>query len=129
MMGFDTLTMRSWDETLVGQARAEGRIVLTRRARLKDRSGFIFLQSDDLKDQLRQLAGLFDVRDMARAFTRCGICNTVLEPIARPEVRGRVPEYVFIKHERFTYCPQCGKIYWPGTHRDRLEETLKNVLG
>ena len=129
MMGFDTLTMRSWDEAMVRQARTADRIVLTRRAGLKGHIGFIFVESDDLKKQLRQLAGLFDLKDATRAFTRCSICNTVLEPIARLEARGRVPEYVFIRHERFTHCPRCGKIYWPGTHRDRLEETLKIVLG
>ena len=129
MMGFDTLTMRSWDEDLVRQARHAQRIVLTRRAGLQGKHGIIFLKSDDLAQQLRQLANLFDLKGMARAFTRCSICNAVLEPIERHEVKGRVPEFVFIGHERFVHCPLCGKIYWPGTHRARVEEVFKNVLG
>ncbi len=129
MMGFDTLTMRTWDEAMVRQAREAERVVLTRRAGFKGRSGFIFIESDDLKEQLRELAGLFDLKGTARMYTRCSICNAALEAVARPEARGRVPEYVFIRHERFVRCPRCGRIYWPGTHRDRVEETLKNVLG
>jgi len=128
-MGFDTLTMRTWDEDLVQQARYADRIVLTRRASLQGQQRIIFLNSDDLAQQLRQLAKQFDLGGMARPFTRCCICNTVLEPIARPEVKGRVPEFVFMRHKRFTHCPQCGKIYWSGTHRDRVEEVFKNVLG
>ncbi|MEN6473339.1 MAG: Mut7-C RNAse domain-containing protein [Syntrophaceae bacterium] len=129
MMGFDTLTMHSWDEDLVQQARHADRIVLTRRASLQGQHGIIFLKSDDLAEQLRQLANLFDLKGMARAFTRCSICNAVLEAIDRHEVKGRVPEFVFIRHERFMRCPLCKKIYWPGTHRDRVEEVFKNVLG
>lgn len=129
MMGFDTLTMRTWDEDLVQQARHTGRVVLTRRARLTGQDGCVFLLSDDLEDQLSELAGRFDLKGQARPFIRCSICNTMLETIERPRVKGRVPEYVFLQQERFEQCPGCGKIYWPGTHRDRVEEKLKNVLG
>lgn len=129
MMGFDTHTMRTWDEAMVRQAREAGRVVLTRRASFKDQSGFIFLKSDDLKEQLRELAGLFDLKGLARMYTRCSICNTLLETLAHTEAKDRVPEHVFIEHERFMRCPVCNKIYWPGTHRDRVEETLRNVLG
>lgn len=129
MMGFDTRTMRSWDEAMVRQAREGGRVVLTRRSSFKNQSGFIFLKSDELKEQLRELSGLVDLKGLGRMYTRCSICNSLLEAVARTEVKDRVPEHVFIGHERFMRCPVCGKIYWPGTHRDRVEETLKNVLG
>jgi uncharacterized protein len=129
IMGFDTLSMRNWDDELVRQARRADRIVLTRRVSMQGRDGFVYLGSDVLADQVRQLQTLFELKASARPFTRCSRCNTVLEPIAPPAVKGRVPEYVFMQHERFVECPGCGRIYWPGTHLDRVEEMLKSVLG
>jgi uncharacterized protein with PIN domain len=49
----------------------------------------------------------------------------VLEPRRKDEVAGLVPEFVWSQHQAFWRCPDCGRIYWPGTHRQRMEEALR----
>ena len=47
-------------------------------------------------------------------------CNGLLEERPKTAVRGLVPEHVFSTQERFAGCPGCGKIYWQGSHADRI---------
>lgn len=129
IMGFDTCVMPDWDEALVGQALAADRRVLTRRRRMEGRPGVILIRQDKVMDQLRELAARIDLKDGAAPYSRCSRCNRELEGMNPPEVRGRVPEYVFQTRDHFMTCPECRRIYWEGSHRDRVAETLKYVLG
>ena len=36
-----------------------------------------------------------------------------------------MPEYVKARQRDFRSCRGCGRIYWPGTHCERIEERLK----
>ena len=42
-----------------------------------------------------------------------------------PEVLARLPEKVRSAYERFQLCPGCGRIYWEGTHYERLRRLLE----
>lgn len=129
IMGFDTQYMPSWDEDLIRQARRAERFVLTRRRAYAGRPGVLVIQPDKVMDQLRALAAAIDLKDGMRPYERCAVCNGQLADIDRSEARGRVPEYVYQTHVRFVRCPECRKIYWEGTHRERVAEVLKSVLG
>ena len=121
LLGFDTVYLRE------GPGQPEpGRILLTRRStrphqpRL-DRWDRIILQSNDTMSQLVEVAekaGLTP-RDI-RPFTRCSLCNTMLDSASRQEVADRVPDYVHLTQRRFASCPECGRVYWPGTHHQRM---------
>jgi uncharacterized protein with PIN domain len=39
-------------------------------------------------------------------------------------VRDRVPSGARRAHERFFRCQGCGKVYWRGTHWERIEQRL-----
>ena len=36
----------------------------------------------------------------------------------------RVPPYVRRTQSRYSECPECGRIYWAGTHWQRMREVL-----
>jgi len=61
--------------------------------------------------------------------SRCLECNAPLEPGDREALRGLVPERVFATHSDFMRCPGCAKIYWAGSHADRMLERLTRLLG
>jgi uncharacterized protein with PIN domain len=39
-------------------------------------------------------------------------------------VAERVPPYVRRTQSRYSECPACGRIYWAGTHWQRMREVL-----
>ena len=43
-------------------------------------------------------------------------CNEPLCSIEKEKAEGRVPTYVFQTQKEFSWCPDCQKIYWKGTH-------------
>lgn len=104
--------------------------LLTRRRAWQGRSGVLFIAHDRLEDQLSQVLAELELKpDPARFFSRCLDCNVPVEPLARREAAGRVPDYILDTAEGFTQCPRCGKVFWPGSHGKRAGERLTALWG
>jgi uncharacterized protein with PIN domain len=43
------------------------------------------------------------------------------------EVSGLVPEGVRSRHHAFWRCPACGRVYWQGTHWDKMIARLNDL--
>jgi hypothetical protein len=133
ILGFDTLYYRTGSLTkLVEWAEKENRIILTRNHKLKDLlagTNFLFITQNQPRLQLREVIQAYQIKinkDM-ELFSRCLLCNLPLEEIAKVEVAGRVPEYVYDTQEQFFTCRQCHRIYWPGTHLQKMQEEIEGL--
>jgi uncharacterized protein with PIN domain len=126
ILGYDTLYLRLSSAHQIDRWVAEGRIIVTRHQKWVPGDRVILLTADRLEAQMQQLIAQLDLKfDRACVLTRCPRCNRRLEPIARPEVEGRAPDAVLEMGHQFHHCPECGRIYWPGTHPDRMLNRLK----
>jgi len=114
---------------LIRTARREGRLILTRDRTLAKRNPpeFLLIESDQFRAQLRQVILACRLDPLKNPFTRCVECNTLLEPMEKNSVQGRVPPYVFATQERFSFCRGCQRIYWPATHQQKMLEELKTL--
>jgi uncharacterized protein with PIN domain len=114
---------------LIQAARREGRLILTRDRRLRQKHppDFLFIESDHHREQLRQVIRACNLDPLARAFRRCAECNTALQRLEKAAVEKLVPPYVFSTQERFSCCPQCGRIYWAATHHENMLAELKRL--
>ena len=130
-LGYDTLYVRKGEDTpLLQIAEEEGRILLTRDTHLIKRRlpiRCLFIRSDHLVEQLKQVIEELNLEVGEGVGTRCMQCNVPLEEVERSEVQGLVPDFVFRAHQEFYRCPACLKIFWPGSHLQRMEEVLKNL--
>jgi uncharacterized protein len=130
--GFDVLySNRYTDEELITLSRQEARILLSRDTRLLIRRNvkhFIYLESEKVQDQIRQIFQTTHTASLPDLLTRCLECNDRLQEVSREEVRGVVPPFVFKTQPSFKSCPSCHKIYWAGTHRQSVLRTLKSLL-
>jgi uncharacterized protein with PIN domain len=135
-MGFDTLYSGpspgpAGDRRLLAIARAEDRILLTRDrmlARLAAARGCL-IRSDRLDDQLEEAVDRLGLTaEPGRWLSRCLECNGPLAPRARDALGGRVPEHVLATQDAFVACVGCGRIYWAGSHADRMLDRLARVL-
>jgi uncharacterized protein with PIN domain len=61
--------------------------------------------------------------------SRCAECNGELDRVTADDVAAVVPPYVIATAPRFRRCSDCGRVYWPGTHTERIRETLERVAG
>ncbi|HID95228.1 MAG TPA: hypothetical protein EYP53_04125 [Candidatus Latescibacteria bacterium] len=133
ILGYDTCYCRRIsDAELLRRAAAEHRIILTRDTRLIERifsGNYLLIKSEDLRGQLRQVLGELNLDTRRYLFSRCLVCNHPILPVEPEEVRGRVPSYVFQTQTEFSTCPGCERIYWKGTHYERILETLKQIEG
>jgi len=119
------------DRELAQQARDWQAVLLTRDTRLRAQGVRVFFIRDDhIEDQLRQVAAELPL-DLAQArpLTRCTVCNGVLLPAAREEVGDRVPPFVYLTQERYARCPDCGRVYWEGTHVSAMRARLAELTG
>ncbi len=127
VLGCDTVYRTQRKPGDIERAAAEGRMPLTRDRKLAVLvKNAVLVRSDRVEDQLRQLSLLFPIAaDQEKWFTRCLECNALLVDASPQEAREAVPDYIFqTVSDKFKKCPSCGRIFWPGTHRQRMMERL-----
>ena len=128
VMGHDVMFQSGYDIGDLRRFSSEGRIVLSRKKSLMGEDiRLIFIRSDKVREQLIEVDSVTGLRKCATEwFSRCIECNYLLEK-ADPEGWGEgIPEYVFYNMRgKIRRCPACGRFFWPGSHRKRMEEQLK----
>lgn len=131
-LGFDcAYESEIGDEELVRRAVAEQRIILSRdRALPQDWrvAGIHLIASEDLREQLREVLRTFGLVPALRLFSRCNACNHPLRAASKDEVSERVPPFIRGAHDAFFECPGCRRVYWEGTHTQRMRRVVEEVL-
>lgn len=132
MTGFDTLYENGLrDAQIEALAREDGRIVLTRDRELLKRRGIThgcFVRALQPREQLREVIARLDLARRLQPFTRCMVCNGVLAPIDKANVLSRLPLNVRECHDRFNGCAHCGRVYWEGSHWNRMQALVEELV-
>ncbi|MFN2396743.1 MAG: Mut7-C RNAse domain-containing protein, partial [Bacteroidales bacterium] len=136
MTGFDTLYRNDLDDPEIIQiAEDENRIVLTRdRGILKNKrvKHGHFVESRYAKEQLREIINIFGLKNHIRFLSRCIACNGTIEEVNKEEIQDELKPGTNQYFHEFFRCRDCGKIYWEGSHFDRMMdfyEEMKDDLG
>lgn len=132
LFGFDTLYPAPGpeDSVLAERAKDENRWLLTRDRELAaagPRS--LLVRSSALEEQLTEVfdrLGLQPCPTLENA--RCGECNGPFEEVSRDELADVVPPHVLATSPRFHRCKGCGRVYWPGSHGDRILDRMRRVI-
>ncbi|QSQ11593.1 Mut7-C RNAse domain-containing protein [Myxococcus landrumensis] len=131
MLGFDTLWRNDYrDDELARVSSTEGRILLTRDIGVLKRGevtqGY-FPRATDPAEQLVEVVRRYGLGARMHPFSRCIACNAPLSPAEPHEVAGRVPEGVAERHSRFQQCPGCRRVFWAGTHQERMQALVDRL--
>jgi uncharacterized protein with PIN domain len=131
--GYDVLSPTLMnDDELVEMSISEKRILLTRDKDLSNRKDVESCRmiSDELDGQIEEFIGRFPPETYPRADTRCALCNGGLMVVSKgdvdnnKELQDRIPLNVQTYCSEYYKCISCGKVYWRGSHWDRIEERL-----
>lgn len=130
--GFDTqCEHQSRDDDFLGTIDAK-RVILTRtkavKPRFKDRR-LVYIHDNDPLRQMMQVVRELNIRASdCKPFSRCIACNRQIQPIDKQTIQNRVPAFVWQRHSSFHACGQCHRIYWAGSHQDRMGKRLATIF-
>lgn len=113
-------------------AREEERIILTRAENFRELSEvppYHIISGDDLDGQLMQVYKIFpELHPFDHFLTRCLECNEPLIEIDKQDFRDSIPPKAMQLSGRFSRCPSCGKLLWPGSHVTRIKSRLDRLF-
>lgn len=127
--GYDTLfdTNGLPDRELLRQCKVQGRYFLTNDQLIiehKAALGVAYILPNVELDQLAAIVGKhFHLDWISHAFTRCMEDNALLLPVNDAYLQ-RVPLDVRKTEKLFSYCPNCARVYWRGSHYTRIRSRL-----
>lgn len=130
MFGLDAELLDGPLRQVLSKACKERRWVLTRRTEARRLKCWPVpvteIKDDHPENQLIQVLKIF-LHPVQRSkwFWRCLVCNTRLKEMLGEEAASLVPDHVALLHERFRYCPNCGRVYWPGSHRENMLKSME----
>lgn len=132
MFGFDTLYENSYtDDELLFISKSEKRVLLTKDRKLLQEHTVeraFLIEPKEPRMQLTQILRRFDLFNSTAAFQRCLCCNSLLERVAKQVILHRLPPKVKAGFDDFQQCKKCDKIYWKGTHYERMQDLVGGVL-
>jgi hypothetical protein len=118
------------DDELAEISVTEARVLLSRDIGLLKRGSVThayFLRETDPRRQVVEVVRRFGLAGSLSPFSRCMCCNDVLEPAGKQAVAGRVPPLAWGRHDEFRVCAGCDRVYWEGTHYERLRRLVDEV--
>ncbi len=132
--GYDTAIAHAGqaDGELLRRAGAEVRVLLTRDRELAARAGpdvgVVALASEGLDAGARELGLRLGIDWLFAPFTRCLLDNAVLLPASAQERLG-LPFKARGLEGPINTCPDCARLYWPGSHVRRMRARLEAWQG
>ncbi len=132
ILGYDAAYWRGEVEGAVEFATRTDRILLTKSLstfeKAKGKCKVFLVQGNDIHEQLGQVVKCLGLQvEEGRLFSRCLSCNEELLEVSPEEVKELVPDYIWKTHFTFSRCPRCKKVFWAGSHYERMKETLRGL--
>jgi len=132
MLGINAAFDWSWSDAYIARLAArEGRIVLSKDHGLLKRSSIQWgrlIRAQSPQAQLLEVIHFFGLKPPFALFSRCLTCNTILQSVRKEDIEHRLEPKTKRYYQRFSICPSCQRIYWPGSHHQRMLAWLRETL-
>lgn len=132
MLGFDSLYENDYtDKMIASLAHAEDRSVLTRDIGLlkqKIISNGYWLRSQNLEEQLKEVIDHFQLQGEFKPLSRCLVCNSTLIEVDKASVLEILEPKTKAYFHEFYQCKQCKRVYWKGSHYERMMTFIRRFL-
>jgi uncharacterized protein with PIN domain len=132
ILGFDALFFsKIEDDALLDIAADENRVLLTRDTGLIEKSKrvkLLFIESENWRTQVEQVLDEFDLWRDVKPNSRCIECNVRIKDLPRERAKNLVTPFVFENADTFALCPDCGRVFWRGTHLKDMETKIDDFL-
>ena len=131
LLGFDCLYRNDFhDEELARISSEQQRTLLTRDRVLLHRKvitrGY-FIRATQPLQQTVEVLRRFDLSGDIRPLGRCIRCNGLLEDIGKEAIEERLEPGTRRYYQHFRICPDCGQIYWRGSHFRKMTRLIDAI--
>jgi len=132
MLGFDTLYGNEVKNGKLAEiASSRNRILLTRDTSLLKRKiimhGYLVQDQDPVR-QVAEVVRLYDLVHSIKPMSRCMPCNGILVPVSKEAIMERLEPLTRKYYHTFHICQDCGKIYWQGSHHEKIMRCIDHIL-
>lgn len=131
ILGFDTLYANDYDDPeIVAISCREKRVILTRDIGLLKNSAVThgyWLRSQQTQEQLREVVSRFDLAGIIRPFSRCIVCNGRIGKVPKKAVAEKLKPNTLRFFDTFYQCADCGRVYWRGSHYERMKTLIDSI--
>jgi uncharacterized protein with PIN domain/sulfur carrier protein ThiS len=132
MMGLDVLYKNDFnDDEIVETSLNEKRAILTKDRGILKRNevthGY-WVRNTKVEEQVKEILNRFNLHKEKKEFSRCIECNELLKPVKKELIISQLPSIVVQSQSEFMLCPSCKKIYWKGTHYQRMLSFIKRLV-
>ncbi len=132
MLSFDTKYQNNLtDKEIIQISVQEKRAILTRDVGILKHSkvvrGYYLRNTTPLK-QIKEIVNRFDLKNEKKEFTRCLECNSILKRIDKKIIEEKLPLKVKEEQKEFYICKSCRKIYWHGTHVEKMKLLIETIF-
>lgn len=133
LLGFDTIYEANYDDDdVIKIASQQKRMILTRDIGLLKRKQVSYgywLRETNPNAQIKEIINKFDLSKKAQPFTRCLSCNGEIHQLIDPSiVSNNIPDGIKSWQHDFYQCLTCQRIYWHGTHYEKLKSLVDKLL-
>ena len=133
VLGYDTLYQPELKPAdLAELAVRDDRTILTRgdtSKRFPDADKIFSVRSELPAEQLLEVIAEFSLDPKSGLWTRCTVCNGNISPVAKEKIKDLVKPKVYELYPEFYRCAGCGRVYWRGSHVEKILQNLSSVLG
>jgi len=135
LLGYDSRYESSAEDSdLIKMAEKQRRIIISKDENLSksaEKIGLVtvLIRGNDEVEQIIQIATKLGLSNFVidSNSSRCVDCNGKLETIDKIRVMNKVPSGIYERQEKFWICRDCKKIYWEGTHFEKLQEFVDKL--
>jgi len=132
LLGFDTIYRNDLeDDEIIQTSLSDHRVILTCDRGILKHSvvthGYC-LRSRKALEQATEVLNRFDLYNLAQPFSRCTVCNGELKSIDKEAIHSQLPARAAQYYHEFNQCAGCSRIYWRGSHFERISLKLKRLL-
>jgi uncharacterized protein len=133
MLGFDVLYRNDFsDDELAQISSSEERILLTRDQGLLKRNivthGY-WVRATLPRQQVVEVVNYFGLVPEFVPFRRCVHCNSLLQTVSKDAILHRLQPETRQHYNEFYICPACDRIYWKGSHYQRMRKFIEKIRG
>ncbi|MGD2118948.1 MAG: Mut7-C RNAse domain-containing protein [Chromatiales bacterium] len=131
MLGFDTLYRNDYDDAELADISAQQqRILVTSDRRLlmrKQISLGYFMRSRKPREQIIELLQRYDLFEHEPELARCLACNGIIHAVDKQDIVEELLPLTKKHYEDFYQCDSCKKIYWEGSHFDKMQDLIGKI--
>lgn len=132
MLGLDTCYRNNLKkDEIIKISLQEKRVILTKDKSLLKRNevthGY-WIRNKNTEEQILELINRFDLKNEIKEFSRCLQCNTELITVEKKKIEENLPPIVRQHRNEFYYCKNCDKIFWKGTHYEKMKARIARII-